>query len=132
MVTKQIQELEATKAKIVALEKTIAKELSKELASLHAKYGFDSLGEFIKAIKAAVGTGKGRKSKATKAAGGKSKRRHRAVITEDTRANVKKLVEAKKTGTQIAKTLGSRFRPCRTSRRALASLRLGLNISQSC
>jgi len=102
MVTKQIQELEATKAKIVALEKTIAKELSKELASLHAKYGF----EFIKAIKAAVGTGKGRKSKATKAAGGKSKRRHRAVITEDTRANVKKLVEAKKTGTQIAKTLG--------------------------
>ena len=106
MVTKQIQELEATKAKIVALEKTIAKELSKELASLHAKYGFDSLGEFIKAIKAAVGTGKGRKSKATKAAGGKSKRRHRAVITEDTRANVKKLVEAKKTGTQIAKTLG--------------------------
>jgi hypothetical protein len=55
MVTKQIKELEVTKAKIVALEKSIAKRLRKELASLHDKYGFSSLQEFIKALKGSSG-----------------------------------------------------------------------------
>jgi len=104
MVTKQIKELEATKAKIVTLEKSIARRLKRELATLHGKYGFASLGEFVKALKAASGS-KGRKGRPAKAAG-KAKRRKRAVITEDTRANVKKLVEAGKTGSQIAKSLG--------------------------
>jgi len=36
----------------------------------------------------------------------KVKRRKRAVITDQTRAEVKKLVESGKTGSQIAKTLG--------------------------
>jgi hypothetical protein len=106
MVTKQIKELEATKAKIVSLEKSIAKRLHRELASLHSKYGFDSLGEFTKALKAASGLGrKGRRGRPAKAAG-KAKRRHRAVITDETRASVKKLVESGKTGSQIAKSLG--------------------------
>jgi hypothetical protein len=104
MVTKQIKELEATKAKIVTLEKSIARRLKRELATLHDKYGFPSLGEFVKALKAAAGS-KGRKSKSAKA-GGKAKRRKRAVITEETRASVKKLVDAGKTGSQIAKSLG--------------------------
>src|ERR1700677_961102 len=105
MVTKQIKELEATKAKIVSLEKSIAKRLHVELASLHAKYGFDSLNEFTKALKAASGLGgKGRRGRPAKAAG-KTKRRRRAVITDETRASVKKLVEAGKTGSQIAKAL---------------------------
>jgi DNA invertase Pin-like site-specific DNA recombinase len=106
MVTNQIKELEATKAKIVNLEKSIAKRLHRELASLHAKYGFDSLGEFTRALKAAAGAGgKGRRSRPGKAAG-TAKRRRRAVITDETRASVKKLVESGKTGSQIAKSLG--------------------------
>jgi DNA invertase Pin-like site-specific DNA recombinase len=105
MVTKQIKELEATKAKIVSLEKSIAKRLHRELASLHAKYGFDSLGEFTKALKSAAGIGgkKGRRSRPAKAA--KAKRRSRAVITDATRASVKKLVESGKSGSEIAKSL---------------------------
>jgi DNA-binding NarL/FixJ family response regulator len=90
---------------IVTLEKSIAKRLHKELASLHGKYGFDSLGEFVKALKGASGSvargGRGSPAKALKA-----KRRKRAVITEETRASVKKLVESGKTGSQIAKSLG--------------------------
>jgi hypothetical protein len=36
----------------------------------------------------------------------KAKRRRRAVITDETRSSVKKLVGSGKTGTQIAKALG--------------------------
>src|SRR5580658_1421495 len=108
MVTKQIKELEVTKAKIVALEKSIAKRLRKELSALHGKYGFDSMDEFISALKGASGGGslkKGPRGKAAKAAG-KAKRHKRSIITDETRASVKKLVESGKTGSQIAKSLG--------------------------
>jgi DNA-binding NarL/FixJ family response regulator len=107
MVTKQIKELEATKAKILSLEKSIAKRLHRELASLHSKYGFDSLGEFTRALKTAAGLSPARKNRRGKPAKavGKAKRRRRAVITDATRSEVKKLVESGKTGSQIAKSL---------------------------
>jgi hypothetical protein len=106
MVTKQIKELEATKAKMAALEKSIARRLKKELAALHKTYGYTTLNDFVKALKAAAGPArKARRAKPAKAAA-KAKRRRRAVITDDTRAGVKKLVESGKTGSQIAKTLG--------------------------
>ncbi len=105
MVTKQIKELEATKAKMAALEKSIAKRMQRELASLHTKYGFESLREFISALRASSGSRGGRRGRPAKA-GVKAKRRKRAVITDDTRAGVKKLVESGKTGSQIAKSLG--------------------------
>jgi hypothetical protein len=107
MVTKQIRELEVTKAKITALERSIAKGLKRELAALPRKYGFASVAEFVKALKASSGGGssrKGRKRGPARGAG-KAKRRRRAVITDQTRASVKKLVESGKTGTQIAKAL---------------------------
>jgi hypothetical protein len=104
MVTQQIRELEVTKAKIVALEKSIAKRLHKELSTLHDKYGFGSLGEFISALKGTGGAARGRKG--FKASKPRVKRRKRSVITDETRASVKKLVESGKTGSQIAKTLG--------------------------
>jgi hypothetical protein len=106
MVTKQITELAVAKAKIVSLEKSIAKRLHKELATLHDKYGFESLGEFIKALKGTGSAGSGRKAIRLKASKTKVKRRKRAVINDDTRASVKKLVESGKTGSQIAKALG--------------------------
>jgi hypothetical protein len=106
MVTKQIKELEAAKAKLVTLEKSIARRLGKELASLPWKYGFDSLGEFVKALGAASGgSSKVRKGGSSKSAG-KAKRRKRSIITDATRSSVKKLVESGKTGSQIAKSLG--------------------------
>ena len=105
MVTQQIKELEATKAKMAALERSIAKRLQRELASLHTKYGFESLKEFISALRASSGSARGGRGKRGKG-GAKAKRRKRSVITEEIRAGVKKLVEAGKTGSQIAKSLG--------------------------
>ena len=108
MITNKIKELAATRAKMLNLEKTIASQLNKELAVLPAKFGFDNVGDFLKAVKAASGRkarGAGKKSKSKSKAGGK-KRRSRAVITDTTRAQVKKLVEAGKTGGEIAKEVG--------------------------
>ncbi len=96
MITKKLQELEAAKAKISSLESAIAAELNKELSALPAKFGFSDVGTFIKAVKAAAGK-KGKTGK---------KRRTRAVITDATRAQVKKLVEAGKTGGEIATAVG--------------------------
>ncbi len=105
MINAKIKKLEAAKAKIAAkiaaLEKKMSVVRAKQLAALPAKHGFDSLASFIKALKGASG-GRG---KGAKAAGGK-KRRKRAVITAATRAEVKKLVEAGKTGAAIAKSVG--------------------------
>lgn len=106
MVTDKIKELEATKAKVADLVQAIETERNEELRILPQKYGFDSVKEFVKAVKIAAGGRKGKgRGKAKKAAGGK-KRRTRAVITDDTRAQVKKLVGAGKTGNEIADTLG--------------------------
>ncbi len=105
MITKKIQELEATRAKVAGLEKAIAAQLNKELAALPGQFGFSDVKSFIKAVKAATGGKRGRGSGKKAAAGGK-KRRSRAVITDATRAQVKKLVEAGKTGGAIAKEVG--------------------------
>ena len=106
MITKKIQELAATRAKIANLEKAIATELNRELAGLPAKFGFDSVQAFLKAVKAAGGGRKSAGAKKAKSAGAGKKRRKRAVITDATRAQVKKLSEAGKTGGEIAKTVG--------------------------
>ena len=112
MVTDKLKELEAARAKLASLEQSIADELNSELAALPAKYGFASASEFIRAVNAASGGGKGRgrrgrppgKGKAGAKKGGK-KRRTRAVITDETRAQVKKMVDGGKTGAEIAETL---------------------------
>ena len=117
MVTDKLKELEATRAKLASLEQSIAGELNKELAALPAKYGFASVGEFLSAVSAAAGGG-GRRGKrrgrppgstAAKSAASKQtrgrKRRTRAVITDETRAQVKKMVNDGKTGAQIAEAL---------------------------
>lgn len=117
MVTDKLKALETARAKLASLEQSIADELNKELAGLPAKYGFDSADAFAQAVKAASGGrgGKGTRGggagrPAAAASGGRGgpgkKRRKRAVITDETRAQVKKLVEGGKTGGEIAKTLG--------------------------
>jgi DNA-binding NarL/FixJ family response regulator len=102
MVTNKLKELDATRAKLASLEKSIADELNKELAALPGKYGFDSAKAFLAAVRAATA---GRRGKAKAAKAGGRKRRSRAVITDETRAQVKKLVDAGKTGTEIAAAL---------------------------
>lgn len=105
MIANQIKEIEAARAKIAALEKSVEAAINKELASLPAKYGFASVQAFAQAVKAAAGGGgRGRASAKATGAGGK-KRRTRAVITDATRADVKKMVEAGKSGGAIAKAL---------------------------
>jgi DNA invertase Pin-like site-specific DNA recombinase len=102
----KIKKLEATKAKLAALEKSVASELGRELSSLAGKYGFGNLASFFKAVRAASGgRGKAAKRPARKA-GRKAGGRRRAVITDATRAEVKKLAEAGKTGAEIAKAVG--------------------------
>jgi DNA invertase Pin-like site-specific DNA recombinase len=114
MVTDKLKALEAARAKLASLEQSIADELNSELASLPARYGFQSTADFIKAVSAA-GSGNGRRGRrgrkagapAAAAAGGAGKkRRKRAVITDETRAQVKKMVGDEKTGAEIAKALG--------------------------
>jgi hypothetical protein len=95
------------------LEHSLAVDLQQELAGLPAAYGFDSVRSFMAAVvKAVSGSGRGRKkgkaaaAKAHKGAGVKVKaKRRRAVITDATRAEVKKLTEGGKTGQEVAKAL---------------------------
>jgi DNA-binding NarL/FixJ family response regulator len=125
MVTDKLKELEAARVKLAALERSIASELSQELAGLPAKYGFESTRDFVSAVSSAAGGGgggggRGRRrgrppgsgsasaasaAKAAPAKKGGRKRRTRAVITDETRAQVKKMVDAGKTGAEIAQTL---------------------------
>jgi hypothetical protein len=111
MVTDKIKELEAARAKLASLEQSIADELKKELAGLPARFGFESVDDFVAAVKAASGGRRGRRkgrAGAAKPSGAKkvrARRRRRAVITDETRAQVKKLVDAGKTGAEIAKEL---------------------------
>lgn len=111
MLTDKLKALAATKAKVAQLEESITAELNQELAALPAKYGFDNLPAFFTAVKSASGRKAGRKTrgpaKATRsAAKAGGKRRKRAVITADTKARVKSLVESGKTGGEIAKSVG--------------------------
>lgn len=99
MIANKLKEIEAARAKLEALEAAHVAEQQKELAGLPAQYGFPTVNAFIKAVKAATGGGYAGK-------GSGKKRRTRAVITDATRAEVKKLTEAGKTGAQIAAAVG--------------------------
>jgi hypothetical protein len=106
-VSAKLKELAATRAKLASLEQSVQSELNKELAALPVSFGFASVEDFVQAVRAAAGgrrRGPGRPP--GKAGGPGKKRRRRAVITDATRAQVKKMVDAGKTGSQIAKEVG--------------------------
>jgi DNA-binding NarL/FixJ family response regulator len=105
IVSSKLKALEAARAKVANLEAVVQTQLKKELASLPAKYGFAGVDDFVDAVRSASGRpSRGRPS--GKRGGPGKKRRHRALITDETRAQVKKLVEAGKTGAQIAQMVG--------------------------
>lgn len=112
----QLAKLQKAKAELAVAEAKLASDRVNALAQLPSQYGFNSLNDFLKAVKAAYGKGgkaaKGKKTKvkaekAPKAAkapkAGKGKR---AKITDEVKAQVKSLAEEGKTGQEIAKLLG--------------------------
>jgi hypothetical protein len=121
MVTDKLKELEATRAKLAALEQAVQAELKSELAALPAKYGFDSVAAFVAAVRAASDRRRGRPAKGAPTPVGK--RRRRATVTDETRAEVKKLVEAGKTGAEIAKAVGVSLPTVQNIKKALGLVR---------
>src|ERR1044072_5121778 len=107
MANNRLKELEAARAKLARLEQSIAKDLAK----LPAKYGYSSAEDFARAVTAAAGgSGGGGRRRGRPPGPGRGgpgkKRRRRSVITDETRATVKKLVEGGKTGAEIARSVG--------------------------
>jgi hypothetical protein len=106
MVTEKIKQLTEYQSKVDTLKKEIASQLKHDLSSLHTKYGFETPVDLIKAIKASAGGKRpGRVAKAASSTSGKKKRK-RAKITPEMKQKLKSMVDAGKTGTVIAKSLG--------------------------
>ena len=108
MITEIVKELDQAKAKLVELEMKAAKQSSAALTSLPGEYGFSNLDEFIKAVRDAVESRRGRKpkKKAGKSVSSSPKSGKRAKITAEIKEQVKTLVAKGETGATIAKSLG--------------------------
>jgi len=101
----KLNQLETARAKLAEMESTITAERTAALASLPADFGYPDLNSFIRALKLAQRSRGGRRKGARSARAGKSGRRPRARITDETRAQVRSMVEAGKTGLEISKEL---------------------------
>lgn len=120
------QALEKKKAELEKLQQELEQTREKELTSLPRQVGFESVDELIKALAPFAsprlkglltggsparrrasgrvsGTGEASAHGANASTGGKRKR---ARITDEMKAEVKKLVEEGKTGAEIAATVG--------------------------
>jgi hypothetical protein len=106
MITDKIKELEALKQKAAELEAAVAEERNRALVGLPKQYGFESVDDFVDAVLVASGRSGRRRRGRPPGSGAGKKRRHRAVINDETRTQVKKLVEGGKTGAEIAKIVG--------------------------
>lgn len=104
MVANKLKELEAARAKVAALEQEVQAEMRSELAGLPARFGFDNVKAFLRAVRAAAGKRGGARSAIP--SNKRGARRKRAVVTDAMRAEVKKLVNDGKTGGEIAKSVG--------------------------
>lgn len=121
-----IKKVEAARAKLAALEKAASADKTKVLVALPAKLGYADVKSLIAALQAVEGPQhKGPVSKAdtAKVPTKGMKRRTRAVVTEATRAEVKKLVELGKTGGEIAKTVGVSLPTVQNIKKALGLIR---------
>lgn len=109
-----LKKLQAARAKVAALESSLASSRRQALAGLHKEHGFASVEDFLTAVKeASRGHSGGRRGRSAKTApvkaapsnGGK-KRAKRTRITPEIKQNVKSLVQDGRTGAQIAGELG--------------------------
>ena len=123
MITDKIAQLAQLKATVRALEEEVSAEQRGELAGLPARYGFGNVAEFIAAVRAATGKRGRRKlgqaKPAVNAVRASGSKRRRAKITANTRAKVKQLVAAKKTGGAIAEALGISIQSVHNIKKAL-------------
>lgn len=99
---KQLKALEKKRAKVLAKIQAQQKGL---LLALPGQVGLGSVAELITALQSLGKKAKGPKATKTGSKGKKGKRT-RAVITDATRAEVKKLVTDGKSGSEIAAKLG--------------------------
>lgn len=117
MISNTLKAIEATKAKLAALEKKAAAEQSKRIVNLHKDAGFETREDLIAALQALGGAPKkkrGRKAKKTarKAAKkavaktGAKKRAKRTVITDELRKGIIAALKAGDKGTAVAKKFG--------------------------
>jgi DNA-binding NarL/FixJ family response regulator len=113
-VTQKINERKALLAKLAELDNTIEAERDTELAALPEQYGFEDPRDFAEAVlQAASGRkrrGYGSKARKNRVAGMSiarpAKKRSRATITDEMKAQVKTLVEKGLTGADIAREVG--------------------------
>lgn len=124
MITEKIKELNALKEKATALEAAIESERARELAALPKTYGFEDARSFADAVLEASGRGGGRRP-GRPSSGGTGTRRRRGKITDETRATVKKMVEAGRTGKEIAQAVGISLPSVHNVKKALGLIRKG-------
>lgn len=108
MISDKVKELEALRNRAAELEAAVSAEHQRELAGLPREFGFESVDAFVEAVLEATGGRRSRRGRPTqrRAAGSRKGRAPRATITDQTRAEVKKLVESGRTGSEIAQTVG--------------------------
>jgi len=91
----KLNQFAAAKAKLAEMEQSITAERTSALANLPSEFGYSDLNGFIKALKDAQQFVGRRKVRAKKAAP-KVTKRTRAKITDETKADVKNMVEARR------------------------------------
>ncbi|HRP05173.1 MAG TPA: helix-turn-helix domain-containing protein [Opitutaceae bacterium] len=101
----KLNQLEAARVKLAEMESSLTAERTSALANLPSEFGYPDLNSFIRALKSAQRSRGGRRKGAKKAATGKAGRRTRAKITDETRNQVRSMVQAGKTGNEIAASL---------------------------
>lgn len=117
MISNTLKAIEATKAKLAALEKKAAAEQSKRIVNLHKDAGFETREDLIAALQALGGAPKkkrGRKAKKTArkvakkavAKKGAKTRAKRTVITDELRKGIIAALKAGDKGTAVAKKFG--------------------------
>jgi DNA-binding NarL/FixJ family response regulator len=106
------KELKAARAKLAALETSVAKSRRQNLVGLHREHGFTNVDDFLAAVREATGGSSGHRAGLAKAnktkavAPGGKKRAQRTRITPEIKQAVKSLVRDGRTGAQIASELG--------------------------
>lgn len=111
MISDTQKQIAAAKAKLEALEKKAAAEVSKKLTNLHKTVGYATRADLIAALQGLEAPKRGRKPKAAspaKKAGrpAAKKRAKRTKITDELKASVISAVKAGKKGAAIAKEFG--------------------------
>jgi hypothetical protein len=122
MITQNLKKLEKARARLVKLEQDLAESRAAELSALPGQYGYDSVNAFLHAVRLSA-KGWGRHGRKAGVDVSTRERRRRSRITEKTREQVKKLVEAGKTATVIVKSLGISLPSVQNIKRALGLVR---------